>query len=89
MQYFQSKIDGYKCQDKKAGRKIDAKNYIDLKYMFSCINSKCCRCNEMFNFSAKKSNFTCNRIDNMIGHSLDNIEPMCINCNCALSDNKT
>ena len=89
MKYFQSKIVGYKRQDAKAGRKIDTKNYVDVKYLFSCINSKCCRCNDVFNFNAKSSNFTCNRKDNTLGHTVDNIEPMCINCNCSLSDNLT
>ena len=89
MKYFQSKIEGYKRQDAKAGRKIDTKTYVDVKYMFSCINSKCCRCNDMFNFSATSSNFTCNRIDNTLGHNLNNVEPMCISCNCSLSDNLT
>jgi hypothetical protein len=33
-----------------------------------------------------KSNLTANRIDNSVGHEIDNVVPMCCWCNCALSN---
>jgi hypothetical protein len=87
--YFSKKIEGYKLQDSKAKRNI-SNNYVDVDWLMKCINKHCdhCGCNLELNFDNGfiSSNITAQRTNNDICHSLDNIVPMCVVCNCSLSN---
>jgi hypothetical protein len=87
--YFAKKIEGYKSQDAKANRAI-SNNYVSVDWLMKCINEPCyeCGCNLELNFDSgfPTSNITAQRLDNSLDHNLDNIVPMCVVCNCALSN---
>ena len=87
--YFKKKVAGYIDQDKQAKRKIDKENYVTVDWMIDAFGSNCCRCKCTFSFKVTNSvecDFTANRLDNDICHSLDNVEPMCYSCNRDLSN---
>jgi hypothetical protein len=87
--YFNKKIEGYKLQDSKANRNI-TDNYVNVDWLMKCINKRCthCGCNLELSFDNgfPSSNITAQRTNNEICHSLDNIVPMCVICNCSLSN---
>ena len=88
--YLKKKIDGYKDQDKKAGRKYDDDKYITVDWLKSCFGKACCNCGDSFIFEVKysrpTSNLTADRKDNSVAHTIDNIAPLCITCNTSLSN---
>jgi hypothetical protein len=43
--YFQRKINGYEKQDLQAKRTIDKNNFVNIKWLMSCINQPCFNCN--------------------------------------------
>ena len=56
--------------------------------MKSCINSWCGGCGNKFSLDIDDdlnvtSDITAQRIDNSLPHIFDNIEPMCVICNCS------
>ena len=89
--YLNDEIEGYKQQDKKAKRPTDSENYINLNWLVKCFKTCCTSCGTSFeatvSFSGNlRCNLTANRIDNELGHDIDNIEPMCVSCNSSLSN---
>ncbi len=89
-QYFQNKIEGYKYQDRKAGRELDKEDYIDVKWCVEKLkNGHCHKCGVSFDFEVKgskiSSNFTAQRMENSLAHTKDNCQSWCCYCNCSAS----
>ena len=89
--YFQKKINGYEKQDQQAKRTYDKNNFVNIKWLMSCINQPCSNCNTDLYIDVNsngycQSNITADRIDNSNAHHLDNIRPCCYICNCRLGD---
>ena len=89
--FFQDKINRYIRQDMEKNRPINRKQYINLKWFFDNIKGRCVECGDYFSYEVsngkiRNCNLTGDRIDNTRSHELDNIQPMCIPCNCAKSD---
>ena len=85
--YFKNKVEGYRKQDKVAGREIDEENYIDEQWCLNHFHGCCAHCGVKFYIEMKagklSTNFTAQRQDNTICHSVDNCIPYCIYCNCS------
>ena len=90
--YFLNKINGYKTQDKKAGREIDNENYIDIAWFNKnwkatphCKGLKNRPCGQAFYIISDngkiKSNITADRINNTKGHEINNCQILCAACN--------
>ena len=83
--YLKNKIDGYKKQDLKAGRKITM--YVDVNFCMERLKGTCQKCGGDFHIEIKKgalsSNFTCQRVDNNFSHTKDNCVAYCNYCNCS------
>jgi hypothetical protein len=86
LQYFARKVDRYKQQDKKAKREIREDNYVNTEWLLGCLGKSCSECGDALVYERGMSNLTANRIDNSLGHEIDNIIPTCTYCNCALSN---
>ena len=89
--YFQRKINGYEKQDLQAKRTIDKNNFVNIKWLMSCINQPCFNCNNNLYVDVNSngycnSNITADRVDNQQDHNLDNIRPCCYHCNVSLSN---
>ena len=80
-------MDGYKKQDKIAGREIDEENYIDEQWCLNHFHGRCAHCGVKFYIEMKagklSTNMTAQRQDNTICHSVDNCTPYCKYCNCS------
>ena len=90
--YLKKKIDGYYDQDKRAKREISKYTYITVDLLCNAIGKRCTRCQDILSYEVSttynvKCNLTADRIDNDIGHELDNITPMCVTCNTSKSNN--
>ena len=90
--YFKKKICGYIEQDTKAKRPISKNNYITVDWLVDAFGKRCSRCGCSFDFGVSTTynvncDLTADRIDNAIGHELDNIKPMCVTCNTSKSNN--
>lgn len=87
--YFHKKVEGYRAQDRRANRTI-SENYVTAEWLQNCINKPCreCGCTLEIEFDSgfATSNITAQRLDNSKDHNLDNVVPMCVRCNCALSN---
>ena len=85
--YFKNKVEGYKKQDKVAGREIDEENYIDEQWCLNHFHGCCAHCGVKFFIEMKagklSTNMTAQRQDNTICHSVDNCTPYCKYCNCS------
>ena len=83
--YFKNKVEGYRKQDKD--REIDEENYIDEHWCLKHFHGCCAHCSVKFFIEMKSgklsTNFTAQRQDNTICHSVDNCIPYCIYCNCS------
>ena len=86
--YFNQKVQGYKQQDKKAGRHYNNKGYVDPEWFkIQYKNHKGCPlCNKLFEVSILEdnkvtSNITADRIDNKQAHRISNCQIMCTKCN--------
>ena len=90
IQYFQKKVVNYKSQDKKAKRIIDESKYINKEWLFVCIGKSCGSCGDCLTYARAGGKIDCNltaqRLDNDLGHYLDNVVPYCIWCNMAMSN---
>ena len=86
LQYLSKKVDRYKQQDKRAKREVHEQNYVTTAWLLSCLGKSCSGCGDALVYEKGKSNLTAQRIDNTVGHELDNVVPMCCWCNCALSN---
>ena len=88
-QYFESKINGYKQQDKIAGRKITDEEYATVGFIEKLIdqnNAKCCYCSVPLELyidfdNSVKSDITLDRIDNSKAHFKSNCRLSCLLCN--------
>ena len=87
MRYLDNKVKRYKIQDLKAGRTVDDADYIDVKWLYDRMNSRCNKCGCGFEFDIKcgevVSNLTAQRLNNQTGHVKDNITAFCFYCNCS------
>ena len=86
LQYFTRKVDRYKQQDKKARRGVQEHCYVTAVRLLGCLGKSCSGCGDALIYERGKSTLTANRIDNTVGHELDNMVPMCCWCSCALSN---
>eukprot|EP00438_Fugacium_kawagutii_P018169 Skav234138 [mRNA] locus=scaffold1519:11582:14900:- [translate_table: standard] len=77
--YFERKIENYKLQDRKAKRKIPKDNYVNIQWFKNNITNNCNYCGCGFSISINKAQ----RKNNELPHSLDNIIPYCVRCNCS------
>ena len=86
--YFKNKVEGYKKQDED--REIDEENYIDEHWCLKHFHGCCAHCGVKFCIEHKQgrlsTNFTAQRLDCGVAHTLDNIEPWCKYCNCSASN---
>ena len=87
--YFIDKIKGYVLQDQRDNRTIED-NYINVERLSKCIGKKCGRCQNHLYCDVDNNNVDCNvtaqRIDNTVGHNIDNIIPYCVYCNVSQSN---
>ena len=89
--YFKKKVDGYMQQDKKAGRVIDPDTYVTVEWLEACCGKPCqnscgdCLC-ACYWRGRVESNITAQRINNDMGHQIDNIVPFCMRCNVSLGN---
>jgi hypothetical protein len=85
-----AKVQRYKSQDTKAGRAIVEQGYVDKEWLKGCYGKSCQSCGDCLVYTIEDkmvtSNLTAQRVDNTIGHEIDNIVPFCHWCNCAVSD---
>ena len=86
LQYFTRKVDRYKQQGKKAKREVNDACFVTVAWLLGCLGKCCSGCGDALVYEKGKSNLTANRIDNSVGHEIDNVVPMCCWCNCALSN---
>jgi hypothetical protein len=89
--YINNKIDGYKAQDKKAGREI--KNFVTLDWFYENFDfnypyCKYCDCRLQMEIcdGDVKSNITFDRLNNNMCHSVDNLQIICNDCNTMKSN---
>lgn len=84
--YFENKVDGYKSQDKRAHRKIDEEEYVDVEWCLEKMKGACDKCNVRFDFEIKQgrlnSNMTAQRLSHGYSHCKSNVVPWCCHCNC-------
>ena len=87
LSYFKNKCEKYKIQDRTKDREIDSDNYVDEKWCLKHFKGCCCNCGVKFHLDTRDgkitTNFTAQRIDNELGHSIDNCEPWCYQCICS------
>ena len=80
-------IESYKQQDRKAGRKINDENYIDAEWCLKRMRGHCQKCGKGFELETKRGklcgNFTAQRIDNALSHTVDDCIVWCLYCNCS------
>lgn len=86
--YFTQKVNGYKQQDKKAGRQYDNKDYIDAEWFKVQYrdHKHCPLCKTLFKVTIQKdnkviSNITADRKDNKKAHTISNCQLMCLKFN--------
>eukprot|EP00438_Fugacium_kawagutii_P014503 Skav208988 [mRNA] locus=scaffold395:76378:79443:- [translate_table: standard] len=83
--YFGRKIENYKLQDRKAKRAIPKTGYVDVKWFIDNITNNCNYCGCGFTLDMKRgnvmTNLTCQRKDNSLTHTLDNVVAYCRRCN--------
>ena len=87
--YFDTLCEGYKRQDRLAGREIVEEEYITGDWFMSKtkVNSCCSNCGDVsvsFDHGAIRSNITAQRNDNSICHTVDNCILMCCTCNVSI-----
>jgi hypothetical protein len=90
--YFKRRVENYKEQDKERTKERIPKDvldkYITYDWFLKYVNNCCPECNNTFYIGFRDgntyTNITAQRLDNSLYHTLDNIQPMCKNCNCSL-----
>ena len=67
--YLKHKVEGYKQQDKKAGRNIKSSSYITTEWCFERLCGNCQKCGKQFdidiNSGCISTDFTAQRKDNV------------------------
>ena len=92
-QYFELKVDGYKKQDKKAGRQFTDSDFVDYEWIVNEYNRNkyCPVCSQKYVLGVcdgqVESNITVDRISNDKSHTKDNIRLCCHQCNCIRGNN--
>jgi hypothetical protein len=88
-QYFEWKIQGYEDQDRRRYRSLDS--YITLNWISNKISETklyCEECGERMKIGICDgkvvSDVTVDRLDNSLGHSVDNCRLCCLHCNVSL-----
>ena len=90
---MRNKVDGYRQQDRQARREITQGRYITAEWLKDCLGKPCNNCNDCRMYERNErgritSNLTAQRLNNDIAHELDNVVPLCIECNRALSNER-
>ena len=94
-QYYRTKIERYKEQDKLAGRWNEDcdRLFVDAFWFQRTIDKGThCKCGALFEVSIDpntrvvRSNLSANRTDNRLPHLKENIHAMCVDCNKKLSN---
>lgn len=90
-QYLEFKIEGYKRQDKLAGRTFENKDYIEIKDIESMLEKQnyCCDCcGENFEMNFEEGNvesdLTVQRLNNELPHIKNNCVLYCLHCNVSV-----
>ena len=87
MSCLDTTIEGYKRQDRKAGRETNDENHIDAEWCLKRMRNNCQKCGKAFELGTKQgklcSNFTAQRIDNALSHTVDDCSAWCLYCNCS------
>ena len=85
--YFERKIEAYKTQDRTAKRSIPKVGYVNVEWFIDNIRNQCNYCGCGFHLDIRNgnimSNLTCQRVNNELTHTLENIVPYCCRCNCS------
>ena len=99
-EYLDHKIRQYSYQDKKANREVDDENLVNKNWFKQYYGRSCPgwrdACGITFTFEITdiskgrgKGNLTADRIRDDQPHTLDNVQPLCIACNCNKSNSGT
>jgi hypothetical protein len=88
-QYFLKKVEGYKQQDRNAGRQWESKDYITanwIKEVYGTLEIDWCElCHTRYDIVVENgkvhSNLTVDRLDNSKPHVKDNCRLLCDVCN--------
>ena len=87
IRYFERKIEAYKSQDRAGKRHIPKNGYVNTGGFLENITNSCNYCGCGFYLDIKNgtrmSSITCQRKDNSLTHTLDNVIPYCCRCNCS------
>ena len=90
--YLRDKVSGNMQQDRIAGRHVNKETYITAEWLRNCIGRPCHNsCGDCLTYERNDqgrivSNITAQRLDNDLGHELENVVPMCMECNRQLSN---
>ena len=70
------------------GREIEKETYVDVNWCMKHFAGCCCRCGLKFELNTQggelTTNFTAQRVDGTLGHSIVDSEPWCLDCNRAV-----
>ena len=84
---IQNKVSSYKMQDIQKQKYNDEK-FVDLNFVVDLLHEKglkCFYCREsvylFYNYVRENKQWTLERIDNAMGHNVDNVEIACLLCN--------
>ena len=87
MSYFERKNENYKIQDRSVKRKLPKQGYVNSQWFIDNINNQCnyCGCGLYLNKNKGNisSNLSAQRVNNSLTHTLENIVPYCVRCNCS------
>ncbi len=85
--FFAAQIKQYKIQDKEHGFKTNEESCVNSSWLMSCVKKCCFHCGATLSIDIAdkqvNSNISADRIDNLMGHNLNNIFMSCVACNCA------
>lgn len=87
MTHINTKVSGYKMQDKIKKREIpnDFVDVLDVIILLKKNQSKCYYCNSelfvLYKNSQEMSQWTLDRIDNSVAHTVNNVVISCLECN--------
>ena len=92
-EYLDHKMQEHSYHDTKNDRDIDVDSYVKREWFKQYYSKSCPGCGDTCTFEVTdhlrgrgKGNLTCDRLDNSGSHELENIQPLCITCNCNKSN---